>query len=174
MEGSGLRVVIIGGGLAGALAGRILREHHMVTILERSSDAYEVGAAINVGPNGVRILSTLGFDKTKVGCLEVGLTRTWNKEGKLLQEDTKDFIKEYGAPWLFQHRADLRKEFLRLATEDSQALAVDGKPAILRYNTKVVDVDVDDGVVFLDSGEKIEADLVIGKTLIEICTKTVC
>ncbi|PVH85179.1 FAD binding domain protein [Cadophora sp. DSE1049] len=161
IEGSGLRVVIIGGGIAGALTGRILREHHTVTILERSSDAYEVGAAINIGPNGARILSTLGFDKTKGGCLEVGLTRTWNKEGKLLQEDPKDFMKEYGAPWLFQHRADLRKEFLRLATEDSEALGVNGKPAILRYNAKVVDVNVDDGVVFLESGEMIEADLVV-------------
>lgn len=122
MTAANLKITIIGGGLAGALAGRVLREHHSVTILERSSDLYEVGAAINVGPNGSQILSKFNFDTTRCGSMSVGLLRTWNKEGKLLQSDEVDFIKDYGSPWLFQHRADLRAEFLRLGAAPSEEL----------------------------------------------------
>ena len=163
MTSSGLKVTIVGGGLAGALAGRVLREHHSVTILERSSDPLEVGAAINVGPNGTRILQRLNFDQQKCGSIAVGQMRTWSKDGELKQDTHVDFIKDYGSPWLFQHRADLRSEFIRLATAASADLGLQGNPAELRFGVRVVNVDTVRGVVTLDSGEEIESDLVIGK-----------
>lgn len=93
----------------------------------------------------------------------MGCTRTWNKEGKKIQDTDIDFKKEYGAPWYFQYRADLRAEFLRLASAPSAELGIQGHPATIRYGQKVTDVDVESGLVTLASGEKIESDLVIGE-----------
>ncbi|KAJ6022817.1 hypothetical protein N7460_013212 [Penicillium canescens] len=156
-----IQVAIVGGGLAGTLAARVLREHHDVTIYERCKTAIEVGAAINIGPNGVKILEQLGFDRTRVGSLPVGRTLTWNKQGELKLESEMKCVEEYGADWLFNHRADLRDEFLRLATASSDDLKIGGAPAIIRYGAEVVNVDVDQGVLTLASGEVITAHLII-------------
>jgi salicylate hydroxylase len=123
----------VGSGLAGTLAARVLREQHEVTIYERDSRLLEVGAAINIGPNGVKILESLGFDRNRVGSIPVGRTLTWNKEGELKHEAELTCREEYGADWLFNHRADLREEFSRLATAPSDELKVPGSPAAVRF-----------------------------------------
>jgi salicylate hydroxylase len=125
-----LKAAIVGGGLAGTLAARVLREQHEVTIYERDSRLLEVGAAINIGPNGVKILESLGFDRNRVGSIPVGRILTWNKEGTEARELT--CREKYGADWLFNHRADLREEFFRLATAPSDELKVPGSPAAVR------------------------------------------
>jgi salicylate hydroxylase len=158
-----LNVAVVGGGLAGALAARVLRDKHNVTIYERAQEASEVGAAINVGPNGVRTLEELGFDRAKVRSIPVGAIKTWNKEGELLMDSIMCPAEDYGADWLFNHRADLRDEFLRLATADSQALGISGAPAKVRFGVEVVDVDIYEGKLTLANGEVIHADLIVGE-----------
>ncbi|KAF5575011.1 salicylate hydroxylase [Fusarium pseudocircinatum] len=92
-----LDVVIIGAGLAGLLAARVLREKHNVKVYERSTTPIEVGAAINVGPNGVRILETLGFDRSRAGSLPVGATKVFTKEGHLQLDEENSYVEKYAA-----------------------------------------------------------------------------
>ncbi|KAI1028667.1 hypothetical protein LB503_002667 [Fusarium chuoi] len=162
-QDSPLDVVIIGAGLAGLLAARVLREKHNVKVYERSSTPIEVGAAINVGPNGVRILDTLGFDRSKAGSLPVGATKVFTKDGHLQLDEKNSYVEKYGADWLFQHRADLRGEFLRLATEDTGISGIPGRPAEVLWDQQVIDIDPEEGRITLSSGEQVKADLVIGK-----------
>ena len=83
--------------LPGALSARVLGERHYVTILERTTDLTEVGAVINVGPNGVRILAKYGFFREKAGSIPVSRTKSWNKDSKVLLLKTKLCIQEeYG------------------------------------------------------------------------------
>jgi salicylate hydroxylase len=93
----------------------------------------------------------------------VGNLRTWNKAGEMVRDIEVDYAQDYGSPWLLQHRADLRAEFLRLATARSEELGLKGVPAIVRYGTKAVDIDAETGTVTLEGGEKVDADLVIGE-----------
>ncbi|KAK2133914.1 hypothetical protein NOF04DRAFT_1173071 [Fusarium oxysporum II5] len=132
-QDSPLDVVIIGAGLAGLLAARVLREKHNVKVYERSSSPIEVGAAINV----------------------------FTKEGHLQLNENNNYVDKYGADWLFQHRADLRGEFLRLATEDTGVSGIPGRPAEVLWNQKVIDIDPEEGQITLASGEQVKADLVI-------------
>ncbi|KAK2041367.1 FAD/NAD(P)-binding domain-containing protein [Colletotrichum somersetense] len=127
-----LKVVVAGAGLAGALAARVLREKHNVAIYERNADATDSGAATSVGPNGP--------------------AKVFNKEGKMVLSKFKNYADEYGADWLFQHRADLRDEFLRLATADPDASGIPGRPARVLWSSKVTSVDSENGRVFLESG----------------------
>lgn len=159
--GKGLRVTIIGAGLAGTITGRVLREQHDVTILEKFPAGHELGAAINIGPCAVKILLDLGFDRVRAGSITAELARTFDRHGNKLQEsDMAAFAKMADAPWFFQHRADLWNEFHRLATAED--IGVKGKPCKVIWGADVVDVDVESGDVTLADGTKIESDLVVG------------
>ncbi|KAJ5304018.1 uncharacterized protein N7443_003678 [Penicillium atrosanguineum] len=157
----GLEVAIIGGGLAGALTARVLREAHRVTIYERAKDAGEVGAALAIGPTGVRILESLGFDQERAGSIPTGLIKLYDHKGNLGHEQYLDTTEAYGAEHLAYHRSDLRNEFLRLATADSEQLGINGCPAKIVWGCEVTAVDAEAGTLILSTGEKIHADLIV-------------
>lgn len=123
-----LKIAIIDARLAGSLSARVLREQHNVHVYERARGTTEVGAAINVGPNGVIMLETLGFDRARVGSLAARQINTYNHTGDLINEAKRDFASQFGADWLFQRRADLHAEFVRLATDDEDP-KIPGLPA---------------------------------------------
>lgn len=60
-------------------------------------------------------------------------------------------------PWLLGHRADLHSELKKFATKDDGS----GSPVTLRTSSRVAKVSTD-GVVILESGEEIKADVVVG------------
>ncbi|PYH95894.1 FAD binding domain protein [Aspergillus ellipticus CBS 707.79] len=156
-----LNIAIIGSGLAGCLAARILREQHTVTIYEREPRNTETGAAINLGPNAVQVLDSVGFDRVRACSIPVTRCITYNRKGENVGETDVDYATEYGADWLFHHRADLRDELLRLATAPSEELGLKGRPANVVYGTRVVGGDVEEGRLRLDNGEEVKADLVV-------------
>jgi salicylate hydroxylase len=158
-----LNVTIIGAGIAGTLAARVLREKHNVTLLEKIGEGHELGAAINLGPNATRILDQYGFDRKRAGSISVGGTRTLTHEGKVIIESVLPDLKaQFGGDWIVQHRADLWNEFFTLATAPSEELGLAGQPAKIIWGAEVVDVDVESGDVKLADGRVIHSDLVIG------------
>ena len=106
-----LKVVIAGGGLAGVLAAAVLRAQHDVIVLEKSSSTGEVGAAISIGPNGVRLLEQLGVDRARIKSIGIRRMRIWDASGELAENVEIDPAQEFGADWSLQHRADLHEEF---------------------------------------------------------------
>lgn len=158
-----LNVTIVGGGIAGLAAARVLREHHHVTVLEKFPGGHEVGAALNMGPTAVKIAEQLGFDRVKCRSVAASCCNTFNKDGQQIHHmDMAPFQKFSRADWLFQHRADLWNEWLRLATIPSEELGISGRPAEVQWGADVLNVDVETGSVQLADGRTIMSDLVVG------------
>ncbi|KAI9698331.1 MAG: hypothetical protein M1820_007493 [Bogoriella megaspora] len=157
-----LRAIIIGSGLAGLTAARILREHHHVTVYERGDVGIATGGqGIMLAPNGVKILESIGYDRDRAGAVPIYGFRTYDKEGNVQMDMDMDLRPRFGADCLAQKRSDFRDELIRLATAPSADLNIQGEPANIVYNAAVVDLEPEGGIVTLSDGSTATADVVI-------------
>ncbi|KAI1356050.1 FAD binding domain protein [Xylaria sp. FL0043] len=159
-----LRVAIIGSGIAGLAAARILREKHEVTVYERGEPSIESGGqGIAAFPNGTHILETMGFDYKRAGSVEIAGWNSFDKNGEYLCSYDYDMRERYGAPFVCHMRVDFRKELLRLATAPAEDLGLHASalPAIPVWHNAAVDLDAEAGRVTLQDGYVVEADVVI-------------
>lgn len=159
-----LKVLIIGSGLAGLTAARILREHHHVTVYERGDiDVSTGGQGLIVAPNGVKILQSIGYDNDRAGGVPIRGFRMYDKAGNVMQDTDMDLKEKFGAECYGLKRSDFRDELMRLATSSSAELGIGGEPAKIVFNSAVVDLDPAEGVVTLGDGSVAKGDVVIGK-----------
>ena len=153
-----LRVAIIGAGIGGLAAAVALRQRGIeVEIYERVSKLEEVGAGLQIGPNGVKVLRALGLEdelmRNAFEPLSI-MSLTWD-EGRLrFREPLKAVAREkYGAPYMTAHRADLHN-LLRRAAGDTP----------LRLGANCIGAETANGAAaarFAD-GTTTEADVVVG------------
>ena len=106
------RILIAGAGIGGlALALALLRRGVDVDVFEQAAELREIGAGVQIGPNGSRVLLDLGLEEAlrPVVCEASGKeVRLWDsgRTWKLFDLG-RDCIERFGAPYWMAHRADL-------------------------------------------------------------------
>ena len=140
----GTNVIIAGGGIGGAATALALaRKGAAVTLFERASEFGEVGAGVQIGPHGARILQSWGL-------LEQVLADGFQPKNLVFRDAvtaetlTKvnlgaEFRARYGGPYFVTHRSDLHATLVNAAITAG---------ADLRTRVTVTDVVTEgDGVV---------------------------
>ncbi|KAF7373938.1 FAD/NAD(P)-binding domain-containing protein [Mycena sanguinolenta] len=160
-----LRILIVGAGLCGlAAAASFRRQGHRVDVFESSLMNKEIGAAITVQRNAIRVLEYLGYNPDNLKGVDcygviVHLTVRFSAsggEGKthLLLIPTENM----GRTGWFCHRTDLHDELKRLAIGQDGT----GPPASLHLGQEVVSCDPVAGTLTLKNGAVHQGDLIIG------------
>jgi salicylate hydroxylase len=123
-------ILIVGGGIGGlAAALALLRRGIDVTVCEQAPALTEVGAGIQIGANGMRVLYALGLKAAidRTAFFASGKqARLWNTGESWTTFDLGAVAQErYGAPHVFMHRGDLQAalaDAVRAAKPDAIAL----------------------------------------------------
>ncbi|KAF5568670.1 3-hydroxybenzoate 6-hydroxylase [Fusarium napiforme] len=157
-----LKVGIVGAGIGGLSAAIALRRTGaQVEIFERSNFKDEIGAAITITPNGMRVLRHFGFDpKTARG--------VQNKQMRMVHPQTlEDLVVEnfsqveddYGAPFMFFHRVDLHTALKDMAVSSDERYP--GPPVVIHNGRSVTSLDCEKATIVLENGDTFEKDLIV-------------
>ncbi len=165
MSSSALKIVIAGGGICGlSCAIALRRTGHDVKILKRSQFSNEVGAAITLPPNAVRILQSWNLDFQKARIIKFERMEVVTGEGdsrdsisKLSQYEFGGYEKAFGSPYYLAHRVDLHEALKYMATSSNGP----EKPAEIVNGAHIVSYDAEAGFVNLANGPSLSADIVI-------------
>lgn len=155
------RVVIAGGGIGGMSAAlALLKKGIDVDVYEQAAELREVGAGVQISPNGSRALDALGvFDQVReLSCNpERKEFRLWNTGRSWLMFDLgKDAVSKYGYPYLTVYRPDL----LQALVDAVRAL----KPDAIHLGSRVSGFEQDErsATLKLENGETQQGDVLIG------------
>lgn len=156
-----MRVVIAGGGIGGMTAAlALLKKGFEVELYEQAPEIKEVGAGIQISPNGNRVLDHLGvYDHLKTLSCDPDKKelKLWNSgEPWPLFDLGTVAVERYGYPYLTVYRPDL------LDSLRQGVLALD--PEAIRLGARVVGVsqDADSASITLEDGTVVTGDVVIG------------
>ncbi len=122
MSGSG-PILIVGGGIGGLAAARALSLAGMSSIVVEQAPVFgEIGAGIQMGPNGFRMMEALGL-RTAIDDLAVFPDDLIVMDGVSAEEITRipvgrAFRERFGQPYAVIHRADLHRAILDACTAD--------------------------------------------------------
>ncbi|KAJ5046833.1 uncharacterized protein L3040_004058 [Drepanopeziza brunnea f. sp. 'multigermtubi'] len=159
MSGS-IHLIVIGAGLAGlsaAISTKLANPNHTVTILESVKELAEVGAGLQLTPNGTRNFKRWGIYETLVPKATFPNTLSVHRyDGTRLLAREQDFqqsiSRKYGAPFWGLHRVDLQRAMAHRCNE----LGIE-----IRLNARVTSVDFDMVEVKLHDGEIVDGHVIL-------------
>lgn len=152
---TGQRITIAGGGIGGTTAAAALAQAgYAVTLLESAPQFGEVGAGVTLAPNAMRGMDFIGvMERVASAGVEPHRQRIqhWQDDRALFTMERANAREQYGAPYVYIHRADLHAILVDAAREAG---------VILRPGAAVVGSD--GSTAILANGERVDGDLLVG------------
>lgn len=166
-----MKAIIAGGGIGGLTAALAFRHFGWdVSVHERSPELGEVGAGIQISPNGMKVLSALGVaDRVTANAFEPeALEMRMGRSGRRIFRVPvgNAAVARWGAPYLHVHRADL-VEALAAELDARAPGSVHLGSAIAGYEQTTASV-----CARLDGGGTAEGDVLIGSDGIHSAVRT--
>ena len=154
--------VVVGAGIGGIAAAVALgRQGIQVRVLEQESDIGELGAGIQLAPNALRVLDSLGaLDSVYEQAVSPpAITMRDAKSGEVLTrlEIDSEFLGRYGYPYIVTHRSDLHAALVAAARATGMVEIQAGARVV-----GIVQPSSDQVEVTLESGTVIGAPAVVG------------
>src|SRR5829696_8970861 len=106
------RIAIVGGGIAGLAAALALHRRGIeVAVYEQAGELSEIGAGVQMTPNAMKALRSLGLEQAAVAVAfepESQILRSWRSGRTIYRAPIRGVFREaFGAPLCSFHRADL-------------------------------------------------------------------
>lgn len=156
-----LKIIVAGGGIGGLSAALALaRVGCHVHVLEKAREFGEIGAGIQIGPNGFHALDKLGIGKkikeTSVHVEALNLMDLM--DGKKITSISLDsnFVSKFGNPYRVIHRADLLNELLEACQANPNIILLTGHQVTGYVNTPSA------VIIRTNLGEEFVGDAAIG------------
>lgn len=166
-----MKAIVVGAGLGGVTAALALDQIGWdVSVLERAPHLREIGAGIQISPNGIKILDALGVMpriEAKLFQPEAIEIRHGATGTRLLHLPMRAIAADrWGARYIQIHRADLLDGLVKTL--------LGRQPDALRTGTEVTRYETSSkgAAVTLADGTRIEADLIIGADGIHSAIRT--
>jgi salicylate hydroxylase len=146
-----VKALVIGGGIGGLTAALCLRAVGIdVELFERSNSLKEVGAGLQLSPNGMKVLTRLGLDAavSSVAFRPEALGMRLGRSGTTIFSIPMGAGAEqrYGAPYLHVHRADLTAVLAAALDERARAALHTGRTLVsVEQDTQGVTARFTDG-----------------------------
>jgi salicylate hydroxylase len=167
MRITGKKIIVIGGGIGGLAAALALaRLGAVVTVLEQTAEISDMGAGLQISPNGFVVLDALGLRDAVVDRSVAATSVVLRNYSNSAMVATLDVSPQTGGQnYHFIHRADLVACLLSAARQA-------GVQVRLQHKVKQVQTSVIPQVV-LTNGATMMADLVVGADGLHSCLRPV-
>lgn len=153
MNINGLNFCIVGGGIGGLAAALALRQRGaQVTVLEQAAALREVGAGLQISPNGMSVLRALGVagDKPEFALKSHGTILRDYRRGRVISR----IPPPAAGPTYYYHRADLLDLLHQAAKAAGVHIRLDARVETVRKHASDVEV-------VLERGERLQAECIV-------------